>query len=213
MSRVADLEFFFDPVCPWAWITSRWVVEVQGQRELDVRWRFISLKVLNADVTDDWYTPEYRAVHLAGTRALRVAAAVRAAEGDEPIGRLYTAYGERIHPGERRDLLEAPVEFCAEALAAAGLTTSFAESALDESLDAVLRDETAVAIERTGGGVGTPILTYGPGTPREASLFGPVMPTIPRGDEAVRLFDAVEVLARSGVAEIKRSLRGERSFD
>lgn len=210
---MADLEFFFDPACPWAWITSRWVVEVQGQRDLDVRWRFISLKVLNENVTDDWYTPEYRAVHLAGTQALRVAAAVRADLGDESVGRIYTAFGEHIHPGERRDLLESPVAFCREALTDAGLPTSYADAALDDSLDQILRDETALAISRTGGGVGTPIITYDPDTPLEASLFGPVMPTIPRGDEALAVFDAVQTLARSGVAEIKRSLRGDRRFD
>jgi hypothetical protein len=210
---VSDLEFFFDPVCPWAWITSRWVVEVQGERDLDVRWRFISLKVLNADVTDDWYTPEYRAIHLAGTQGLRVAASVREVEGDEPIGALYTAFGEMLHPGGRRDMLDDPVSFSAEALTTAGLPTKFADAALDVSLDDILRDETAVAVARTGGGVGTPILTYAPGTPEEASLFGPVMASIPRGDEARRLFEAVEVLARSGVSEIKRSLRGDRRFD
>jgi hypothetical protein len=211
---VSDLEFFFDPVCPWAWVTSRWVNEVQAHRAYDVRWRFISLKVINAEQTADWYTDDYRAGHLAGTRGLRVAAAVRAAEGDEPIGALYTALGTRIHPGGRiADLKDDPVGFCTEALTEAGLPTSFAESALDESLDQVLVDETAVAFSRTGGGVGTPILTFAPGTEREASLFGPVIPSIPRGDDAVRLWDAVETIARSGVAEIKRSLRGELRFD
>jgi hypothetical protein len=211
---MADLEFFFDPICPWAWITSRWVVEVQGRRDLDVRWRFISLKVLNADVTADWYTPDYRAMHLAGTQALRVAASVRRTEGDERIGALYTAYGERIHPGDRRqDLLDAPVEFCRDALLEVGLSAKHADAALDESFDAELAEESALAISRTGPDVGTPILTYAPGSADEASLFGPVMASIPRGDDAVRLFDAVEVLARSGVSELKRSLRGERCFD
>jgi hypothetical protein len=211
---MADLEFFFDPVCPWAWITSRWVSEVQAQRDYDVRWRFISLKIINADVTDDWYTDDYKAGHLAGTRALRVAAAVRAAEGDAPIGALYTAYGTRLHPGARLDDLKAdPVAFCAEALTEAGLATGFAESALDESLDVILQEETDLAFSRTGNGVGTPILTYAPGTDVEASLFGPVIPTIPRGEDATRLWDAVETLARSGVAEIKRSLRSRPVFD
>jgi hypothetical protein len=211
---MADLEFFFDPVCPWAWITSRWVSEVQAQRDYDVRWRFISLKVINADVTDDWYTDDYKAGHLAGTRALRVAAAVRAAEGDAPIGALYTAYGNRIHPGGRlEDLKVDPVSFCAEALTEAGVATTFAEAALDESLDVILEEETALAFSRTGKGVGTPILTYAPGTDSEASLFGPVIPTIPRGDDATRLWDAVETLARSGVSEIKRSLRSRPTFD
>lgn len=212
---MSDLEFFFDPVCPWAWITSRWVVEVQRQRELEVTWRFISLRMLNEQQTAEWYTPEYRAGHAAGTQALRVAAAIRGAEGNEAVGRFYTAVGERLHPGgRRRDLVERPHELLAEACEAAGVATSLAAASDDDAHDTLIRAETELALERTGPDVGTPILTFHPGQPDEGSYFGPVIARAPKGSEAVRLWDAIEALATtSGVAELKRSLRGRPQFD
>ncbi len=212
---MSDLEFFFDPVCPWAWITSRWVVEVQRQRELDVTWRFISLRMLNEQQTAPWYTPEYRAGHAAGTQALRVAAAVRAAHGNEAVGRFYTALGERLHPGgRRRELVDQPAALLGEVCAAAGLDPSSASAWDDESHDVLIRAETELALERTGPDLGTPILTFHPGRPDEGSYFGPVIARAPRGAEALRLWDAIEALATtSGVAELKRSLRGRPQFD
>ena len=99
---MADLEFFFDPVCPWAWITSRWVVEVQRQRPYEVGWRFISLKVINQNQAADWYTPEYRAGHMAGMHAHRVCDEVRLRHGNSEVGALYSALGEALHPGRRQ---------------------------------------------------------------------------------------------------------------
>ena len=83
---MADLEFFFDPVCPWAWITSRWVTEVQQLRNYEVEWRFISLKMINQDRAEDWYTTEYRAAHLAGLYAHRVCDEVRVQHGNLAVG-------------------------------------------------------------------------------------------------------------------------------
>ncbi len=100
----ADLEFFFDPVCPWAWITSRWVVNVADQRHYEVDWRFISLWIVNEDVTKEWYTPEYRQGHYRGHQGLRIADAIRAGGGgSEEVGRWYTALGTALHVESRRD--------------------------------------------------------------------------------------------------------------
>src|SRR5687767_13227724 len=94
----ADLDFFWDPVCPWAWITSRWVQEVVNETGITVDWRFISLKIVNEE---KGYAPElverYTKTHGLGYTLLRVAAAVREAHGAAPIGDLYTAFGSRIH--------------------------------------------------------------------------------------------------------------------
>ena len=213
---MADLDFFFDPVCPWAWITSRWVTEVQGLRSYDVQWNFISLRFLNEEKMDYSKMPEgYADVHHSGTRGLRVAARARAEQGNEAVGRVYTALGTSIHNLGQRDLFVKDTRgHVGSLLTAAGLPGEWAESVDDESFDAVIRTETELALERTGKDVGTPILTFRPGATDEGSFFGPVISTIPRGEEATRLWDAVETIATSsGLAELKRSLRARPSFD
>ena len=206
-----DVEFFLDPICPWCWLTSRWVTNVQAERPYVVGWRFISLFVLNEDKEP---SEEMRQAHLAGLRCLRVLDQVRADLGNDAVAALYTELGNRIHVDRRRDELVAdPVTFVAEALTAAGFDPQLATHALDESHDRALRDEVAVALSRTGPDVGTPILTFAPGRgDREGSFFGPVVSKAPRGADAVKLWDAVETLATSGVAEIKRSLRARPDF-
>src|SRR4051794_32200276 len=97
-----ELDFFFDPVCPWAWITSRWVSEVKQIREYDVSWRFICLYFVNDDNKAEWYTSEYRAGHYVGLQALRVADQVRLTADNDAVGRLYTVVGTAFHPGKRR---------------------------------------------------------------------------------------------------------------
>ena len=213
---MADLDFFFDPVCPWAWITSRWVAEVQQLRQYDVQWKFISLKFLNEDKMDYSKMPEgYKDVHAAGTNGLRVAARARAEQGNEACGAVYTALGTSLHKNQEREKFVAdPVGHIASLLSADGLPAVWAESAVDDSFDALIRTETELALERTGKDVGTPILTFHPGGAKEASFFGPVISTIPRGEEATKLWDAIETIATSsGMAELKRSLRARPSFD
>ena len=213
---MSDLEFFLDPVCPWAWITSRWVTEVQGLRSYDVQWRFISLRFLNEGKMDYSAMPEgYADVHHAGTRGLRVAARARAEQGNDAVARVYTALGTSIHNLGERDLFVKDTQgHVAALLNAAGLPDEWADSAEDESFDDLIRTETELALERTGKDVGTPILTFRPGAVDEGSFFGPVISVIPRGDEAVKLWDAVETLATSsGMAELKRSLRARPTFD
>jgi 2-hydroxychromene-2-carboxylate isomerase len=207
----STVDFFFDPVCPWAWITSRWLEEVAARRPLEVRWRFISLRLLNAD--KDYAThfpPGYTEGHTLGLRLLRVAAATRASAGNEAVGRLYAGLGQLIHrsgAGLMR-LNEGGVE---KALAAAGLPVELTAALDDDRLDPVLREETQLALDRAGPDVGTPVLTLG--APDGPSFFGPVISRIPRGEEAVELWEATERLARfPGFAELKRALREPPQF-
>lgn len=211
---MADLDFFFDPVCPFAWITSRWVVEVQGLRDYEVVWRPISLKKLNENQDAPWYTPEFRAYHLAGLHAHRVCDAIVAAHGNEAVGALYTAMGEAIHRDGRRDIVADPVGFMGGMLETAGLPAAAAAHVHDESHDDAIYASTELALGRAGRDLGTPIITFRPGRPDEASFFGPVIAAIPRGAEATRLWDAVETLATTGsMMELKRKLDMRPRFD
>jgi 2-hydroxychromene-2-carboxylate isomerase len=215
---MSEIEFFFDPLCPWAWITSRFVTEVSEQTDLQVTWRFISLRVVNEDNTD--LPDTYRQATLVGSRLLRVAAAAQAHGGNEAVAAIYTEFGTRLHvDGASRRMWqgEDPTEIIAgiisDGLAAARLPASLAEAADDESWDDLLRKETEVALSRTGPDVGTPIITFDLARPDEASLFGPVINRIPRGQEAVDLWEAVSTVACTpGVAELKRSIRGDIVF-
>lgn len=211
----ADLDFFFDPVCPWAWITSRWVTNVSEQRSYDVEWRFISLWVLNEENNQEWYTPQYRAGHYLGHQGLRIADAIRVGEDDAAaVGHWYTAVGTALHVDAQRDAARADATaWYRGLLASSGLDERYLDAADDESHDTHIRADTELALSRTGKDVGTPILTFHPGADNEASFFGPVISKAPTGDEAVELWDAVEKLATmSGMAELKRSNRVAPDF-
>jgi 2-hydroxychromene-2-carboxylate isomerase len=208
----ADLHFYFDPVCPFAWMTSKWVRQVAAQRDYDVDWRFISLRVLNAHV--DYaahFPPEYEAGHTAGLRLLRVAARARSMRGREAVGPLYAALGHHIfeterdewQTGEHRDTRA----FVEPILAEAGLPADLADALDDEDADAEIRAETAEALALTGKDVGTPILHFRPAEGGIA-FFGPVISRLPTDEEAVELWEHVVALASfPGFAELKRSLR------
>ena len=209
----ADLDFYFDPVCPFAWLTSQWVRRVAARREYRVDWRFISLRLINADVDyDAQFPPEYEAGHTAGLRLLRVAARARAEHGTAAVGPLYAAMGARIFDaapvadapdgGERRGTRE----FVEPILVVAGLPTTLADALDDESLDDEIRAETEHALSLTGRDVGTPIIHVNP--PTGVAFFGPVISRLPDEDAAVELWDHVVGLAGfPGFAELKRSLR------
>jgi 2-hydroxychromene-2-carboxylate isomerase len=205
-----DIEFFWDPVCPFAWITSRWVAKVADLSDYRVDWRFISLRLLNKD--KDYATefpPEYEHGHTAGLRMLRVAAAVRDELGREPLGDLVAAYGHSYWDkpkgsGMRSHL--STTEHATEVLEAAGLPTSYAAALDDDSWDELLDAETELALSRTGRDVGTPIITFQP--PDGLSFFGPVISRVPDDADALRLWEAVTTLASfPGFAEMKRSMR------
>jgi hypothetical protein len=205
-----DIEFFWDPVCPFAWITSRWVEKVAAQTGFRVDWRFISLRLLNKD--KDYATefpPGYEEGHTAGLRMLRVAAAIRNDLGREPLGSLVSAFGSSYWDQPRgsgmRDHLGTTAH-AVEVLTAAGLSADYAEALDDTSWDQLLDAETELALGRTGRDVGTPIITFRP--PDGLSFFGPVISRIPSDEQAVPLWEAVTTLASfPGFAEMKRSLR------
>ena len=203
----ADLHFWFDPVCPFAWLTSTWVRMVAEQREYTVQWRPISLRLINKDVDyDSHFPPEYEAGHTAGLRLLRVVARTRDEHGADAVGPLYRALGERIW--ERPSGLDPArvEELLAEALAEAGLPAGLAGALDDTSYDAGLQAEVDAAFALTGKDVGTPVLHLEP--PDGLAFFGPVISRRPRPEDAVELWDHVVGLARfGGFAELKRSLR------
>jgi 2-hydroxychromene-2-carboxylate isomerase len=205
-----DIEFFWDPVCPFSWITSRWVEQVARQRDDAVDWRFISLRLLNR--TKDYATEfpsDYEHGHTAGLRTLRVAAAVRDELGREPLGALVDAYGRSYWDRPKGSGMKAHLsttEHAVEVLATAGLPTRFAQALDDDAWDALLDAETELALSRTGRDVGTPIISFRP--PDGLSFFGPIISRLPDDADAVRLWEAVITLAEfPGFAELKRSRR------
>jgi hypothetical protein len=140
---------------------------------------------------------------------------VRLQFGNAGVASLYAALGAALHPQQRRpEAVEQPLEFMAEMLRTAELPESLASHITDESHDTYISAETELAFSRTGRDVGTPIITFHPGQSNEGSFFGPVISSIPRGAEATRLWDAIEVIATTtGVAELKRSNRAPITYD
>ncbi|HEY5154557.1 MAG TPA: hypothetical protein VIJ47_07480 [Acidimicrobiales bacterium] len=214
---MAELEFFWDPVCPWAWITSRWVVNViearaaEGQ-SLDVDWKFICLRIVNEakDYEKD-FSRGYERGHMRGMELLRVAAAVRAEVGRQAMLPLYTAYGRIIHNHHDAEAFDAPsgVEGVLQAL---DLPVGLAAAATSTAFDDTLRRETAEALERCGGNIGTPVLSFDP--PEGPSFFGPVISKAPKGADALELWDAVTTLGTNPYfSELKRSTRSRPQFD
>ncbi|MBB6627408.1 hypothetical protein H5V45_08750 [Nocardioides sp. KIGAM211] len=204
-----DVRFWFDPTCPFAWMTSKWVRVVQEQRDYDVEWRFIALRLVNRDVDyDAHFPPEYEDGHTFGLRLLRVCAHVRDEHGPEAVGRLYAALGERIFedPDAPARDQEGAVTVLRGALAAADLPDDLVRHLDDDTRDAQLQAEGDEALALTGKDVGTPILHIAP--PEGAAFFGPVISRMPTDEQAGELWDHVVGLATfPGFAELKRSLR------
>ncbi len=209
--RDADrtIEFFWDPVCPFAWLASRWIEEVRAETGLTVDWRFISLRLINKDKDyDTHFPPGYEFGHTAGLRMLRVAARIRHELGRDALGPVVTAYGESYFDKPKgsgmRDRLSTQ-DHLIEVLTTAGIDTEYASAADDTSWDTMIDAEGEMALSRTGKDVGTPIISFGDDG---LSFFGPVISRIPRGADAVKLWESVTTLAAfPGFAEMKRSLR------
>ncbi len=202
-----DVRFWFDPVCPFAWMTSKWVRMVQEQRDYTVEWRFISLRLLNAHIDYDSHFPaEYEAGHSAGLHLLRVCAHVRDEHGPDAVARLYPAISSRIFDRADGNAAADTAGLVREALVEVGLPPELAEHLDDESRDAQIQAETDEALALTGKDVGTPILHIAP--PEGAAFFGPVISRLPTPEQAGELWDHVVGLATfPGFAELKRSLR------
>jgi hypothetical protein len=208
----ADIEFYLDPVCPFCWMTSKWIRLVQQQRGLSVRWRFISLRLLNAHVDyDAQFPPEYEAGHTAGLRLLRVLARTREEHGDEAVATLYEVLGARIFDGDPVPAssstdVRGTAGFLAPVLAEARLPAGLADALDDDRHDALVQAETDRALALAGKDVGTPIIAFRP--PDGVAFFGPVISRLPTPEQAGELWDHVVGLASfPGFAELKRSLR------
>lgn len=204
-----DLEFFFDPGCPFAWMTSVWVRNVARISDLRVGWRFISLWYINRDSD---VPPQLREGQAIGLRYHRICAAARERFGNDAVGDLYRVFGENLWyqtlPGdffEKLAAANASIDF-ASLIGQAGLPADLIEAADDESWDAIVEAESDEAFERTGPDVGTPIITFDP--PNGSSLFGPVISSAPDGEDAVRLMDAVRTITSfETFSEFKRTKR------
>jgi predicted DsbA family dithiol-disulfide isomerase len=189
------VDFWFDPLCPWAWITSRWIMEVERQRPVQTRWHVMSLGVLNEDKED---LPEkYRTLLAQSWAPVRVSIAAEQRHGSQVLGPLYTALGTRFHVDKapkNRETIEA-------ALAEAGLPADLAEAGESDEYDDLLRKSHQEAMERVGYEVGTPVISVS-----GVSFFGPVVSPIPRGEDAAKLWDGVLLVAGTdGFFELKRS--------
>ena len=211
----ADVEVFFDPVCPFCWVTSGWVRQVQRLDDIEVEWRFISLALLNdrPGAYDD--KPDlYPQVHDLGRRLLRVAAAVREQHGQAAVGALYEAMGDALWERPDPDVADFEDILAVQArgidveqvLTTVGLDADLASAQDDEDWDSVLVSETDEALARVGTDVGTPILSFSP--PDGPAFFGPVISDIPSDEDARDYWHALTTLAEMpGFAEVKRTLR------
>lgn len=190
--NVAD--FWFDPMCPWAWMTSRWMDEVATVRPVTVTWHVMSLAVLNEDKD---VSPEYRAILDRAWGPVRVVIAAQQGFGDDVVKPLYDAIGTRLHPQGRTDL----PEIIAEALAEVGLPANLADAATSTEWDDPLRRSHHQGISLVGEDVGTPVVAF-----NGVAFFGPVVTPAPRGEAAGRLWDGCLLVAGTpGFYELKRS--------
>ena len=199
---MTPVDFWFDPKCPFAWITSRWMLEVEKVRDVTTTWRVMSLAALNEkrDIPQD-----YRDMLADAWGPVRILVQAEQDHGNEVLLPLYTAMGERLHV-QGRDLDRG---LLAEAVAEAGLPASLVDSMDDSSLDDLVKQSHQQAMDLVGDDVGTPTIRVG-----DAAFFGPVLSRIPRGEEAGRLFDGTVVMAEVPYFyEIKRSRTTTPEFD
>ncbi|MGI9085814.1 MAG: DsbA family protein [Aeromicrobium sp.] len=197
------VDFWFDPACPWAWMTSRWMLEVEQVRDVRTDFHVMSLSVLNEDRDD--IDADYQAKVDGWWGPVRVVTAAEQAHGSEVLRDLYTALGTRHHV----DGLEYDQEVYVEALEEVGLPADLAEAADVPDLDKAVRESHAEGIDRVGQEVGTPVISID-----DTAFFGPVMSPAPEGEQAGRVFDGARLLAGyDGFFELKRSRTREPIFD
>ncbi|MBC7442322.1 MAG: disulfide bond formation protein DsbA [Ramlibacter sp.] len=189
-----SVKFWFDPSCPWAWMTSRWVEEVAALRGFDVEWKVMSLAVLNEDQD---VSEEYRAFFPRALKYTRLVQAAQELHGQKTVKALYDALGTRIHPGGNAN----PDEVIPAALAEVGLPVAFAGWADSERYDVQMRASHFDGMERVGQDVGTPVIAV-----NDVAFFGPVISPAPTGDQALALWDGVVAVAGfDGFFEMKRT--------
>ncbi len=194
MAKTENVDFWFDPICPWAWMSSRWLLEAAKVRSLAPTFHVMSLAVLN----EGRDLPEpYQELMTHGWGPVRVCIAAEEGHGNEVLLPLYTALGERFHPGGRK----VSHELIGEALAEVGLPASLLEAADDDSWDEKLRASHHDGMDRVGMDVGTPVIST-----NGVSFFGPVVTPAPKGEAAGKLWDGVLLVAGTpGFYELKRT--------
>ncbi|MEV1145884.1 DsbA family protein [Micromonospora sp. NPDC049799] len=207
MSERVAVDMWFDPICPWAWITSRWLLEVEQVRDVEIRFHVMSLSVLNEgrDLPE-----QYQELMRTGWGPVRVCIAVEQRYGSDAVRNLYTALGTRIHLGQEK----LSPELFAAALTDVGLDPALADAAESAGYDEALRASHEAGMRPVGTDVGTPVIhAPGPdGTP--VAFFGPVITPAPRGEAAGRLWDGVLLVAGTpGFYELKRSRELGPIFD
>lgn len=203
MTEPQAVDFWFDPVCPYTWITSRWMVEVSKVRPVAIRWRVMSLSVLN-EHRDDNPEGEWGDYMWA---PVRVCAAVEQRYGQRALGDLFTALGTRFH-------LRNDWGGLAAALGDAGLPPELVDAAGSTAYDAAIRTSHAQAVALAGDDVGTPVVAVAGPDGKRVGFFGPVVSPAPTGETAGRLWDGFLLLAQvPGCFELKRTRTGEPRFD
>ncbi|MDX6298274.1 MAG: hypothetical protein QOI51_2131 [Nocardioidaceae bacterium] len=199
----AEADFWFDPLCPWAWLSSRWMKEVEQVRNITTHFHVMSLAYLNSSKSD--ISDEYREFLKDAWGPARVCVAAAHQFGEEVLDRLYTELGTRFH-NEGRERNRETVE---EALAAAGLPTSLADAMTSTQYDEEMKKSHHAGMDQVGTDVGTPVISI-----EGNAFFGPVVTPRPRGEDAGRLWDGVLLVAGTpGFYELKRSRTEGPTFD
>jgi hypothetical protein len=199
---MSNADFWFDPLCPWAWIASRWILEVEQVRDITVRWHVMSLAVLNEDRD---VSEEYRELMKLTWGPVRVCIAAEQQHGSDVLLPLYTALGNRFH----LDKAERNRETIEDALKEAGLPLDLADAMDDTSLDKALRESHHAGMDPVGKDVGTPTIHF-----NGVAFFGPVVTPSPRGEAAGKLWDGVVLVAGTGgFFELKRTRDRDPIFD